>query len=297
MSQVTAGRRAQPTCNSQKTHAATAAKHGEPMDDTGSRMEWSLDRRGGPGRRSSDARDTLAVRGLLHDLGHEMTTLSYLMEAIRGDPTLSVETGIRTELAALEVSRLLDMVRHAPPGSEAPDPVDLRAMASEVARLARAAYGTQVVVPQGAAVTIPVSPGLLWRVLTNVVGNATRAAGREGRVEVAIRQVWQQAHTTIDVLDDGPGFGGGAQGTASLGLRVVTSLLESCGGRLEVRSPRAGGTRVRIVLPSEPVSAAAPEDARVGTWEDEAADRLPSAGPPAGHADGWTGERADGGAR
>ena len=36
----------------------------------------------------------------------------------------------------LEVSRLLEIVRHALSGTEATDPVDVRAMASEVARLA-----------------------------------------------------------------------------------------------------------------------------------------------------------------
>jgi signal transduction histidine kinase len=224
------------------------------MDDTGVPMEWSLDRREGRGRRSYDGHDALAVRGLLHDLGHEMTTLSYLIEAIRGEPALPDEAGIRAELASLEVSRLLEMVRHALTGSETPDAVDVRAMGSEVARLATAAYGTRVVVPQGPAVRIRVSPNLLWRILANVVGNATRAAGRGGRVDVVIRQASQ---TIIDVIDDGPGFGAGPQGTSSLGLKVVASLLESCGGSMETRSPAAGPTRVRIVLPGQAATGAA----------------------------------------
>ena len=41
----------------------------------------------------------------------------------------------------------------------------------------------------------------------------------------------------------------GPPGAASLGLGVVTSLLESCGGALEVRAPGSGGAHVRIVVP------------------------------------------------
>jgi hypothetical protein len=51
-------------------------------------MGSPLERRGSGGRRLSDSRDARALRGLLHDLGHEITTLSYLVEAVRTDKTL-----------------------------------------------------------------------------------------------------------------------------------------------------------------------------------------------------------------
>jgi len=44
---------------------------------------------------------------------------------------------------------------------------------------------------------------------------------------------------------------------ASLGLGVVTSLLESCGGSLEVEAPADGGALVRLVIPAGPAPAAA----------------------------------------
>src|SRR5260370_10241114 len=85
-------------------------------------MEWSLDRRAGQGRRGSDGRDVLAMRGLLHDLGHELTTLSYLAQAVRGDPALPSGSRARMELVSLEVSRLTDIVTHALTGGCAPHP-------------------------------------------------------------------------------------------------------------------------------------------------------------------------------
>ena len=55
-------------------------------------MEPARDRRTGPGRRLTDralnAYDPLAVRGLLHDVGHQAATLSYLVEAVRGEAEL-----------------------------------------------------------------------------------------------------------------------------------------------------------------------------------------------------------------
>ena len=73
-------------------------------------VEPSFDRRRGRGRRQTDEQDTLAVRGLLHDLGHQMTTLSYLVEAVRGDLDMPGDADMRLELLSLEMSRLLDVI-------------------------------------------------------------------------------------------------------------------------------------------------------------------------------------------
>jgi len=214
-------------------------------------MESLLDRQ----RPVSDDVGALAVRGLLHDLAHEMVTLSYLVEAARGDPALPTTSGARLELVALELSRVLDIIAHGmsdEQASGAADAVDVRALADQVTQLARVAHEASVAVLPGPTVKIPVSPAVLWRVLYNVVDNAARAAGPDGRVEVAIRQ---DRKTVIEVTDDGPGFGNGPAGLASLGLRVAESLLKSCGGTLEVSAPSTGaGTRVRILLPARPVA-------------------------------------------
>jgi len=215
-----------------------------------------LDRRRGRGRRRSDVEEPLAVRGLLHDLGHQMTTLSYLVEAVRGDVELPGDAGSRLELLSLEMSRLLDIIaQEIPGGGGVPDvaEVGLRSLAGQVTQLARIAHETSVILEPGPEVSVEASPALLWRVLTNVVDNAARAAGPDGRVGVTVSARADRA--MLDVIDDGPGFGHGPPGVASLGLGVVTTLLESCGGALEIRAPAAGGAHVRIVVPVRPVLA------------------------------------------
>ncbi len=213
-------------------------------------MGSPLERRRSGGRRVSDNRDVRTLRGLLHDLGHEVTTLSYLVEAVRGDTALPADSGYRLELLSLEMSRMHDLIRHGLNGDLAGEagPVDVRDLAAQLTDLAQVAYEADVTLVPGPAAVVAISPVLLWRVLSNVVENAARAAGSTGKVTVAIRQA---GTTVIDVTDDGPGFGAGPPGSASLGMEVVTSLLESCGGALAVQEPPQGGTTVLVALPGE----------------------------------------------
>jgi signal transduction histidine kinase len=67
-------------------------------------------------------------------------------------------------------------------------------------------------------------------------------------VKLTIRQ---DGRTVIEVADNGPGFGAGPPGTASLGLDIVTSLLEASGGSLEVTSAAGVGATVRVLLPGQ----------------------------------------------
>jgi signal transduction histidine kinase len=174
---------------------------------------------------------------------------------------LPEDAGFRLELLSLEMTRLLDVIAHEIPGREdaaAVGELSLRSLAGQVTQLARVAHEADVTLRPGPEVQVMASPVLLWRVLTNVVDNAARAAGPAGRVEITVGQLAQPPpRALLEVLDNGPGFGHGPPGAASLGLGVVTSLLESCGGSLEVEAPADGGALVRLVIPAGPAPAAA----------------------------------------
>jgi signal transduction histidine kinase len=223
-------------------------------------MGSPLERRRTGGRRLSDGQDARALRGLLHDLGHEISTLSCLVEAVRKDASLRDDSGFRLELLSLEMSRLIDIIEHGLHGDAAgeTEPVRVRELVAQLTRLAEHAYPARVTLLPGADAAASISPLVLWRVLSNVVDNAARAAGSTGSVVLAVRQ---DNAAIIEVTDDGPGFGGGPPGTASLGLQVITSLLESCGGSVAVQAPAGGGTTVRVMVPGE---VTAPAGARTG---------------------------------
>jgi len=212
-------------------------------------MERSFDRRHGHGRRQSDGHDALAMRGLLHDIGHEISAMSLLVDAVREDRGLPARARAQLQLLGQELARLRDVISHEMAGGSPASAVSLRPLATQLTQLADAASAASVKLLPGPDVTAETSPELVWRVLSNVIGNAARAAGAEGLVTVEIAQ---DTMATIDVTDDGPGFGNGPKGRTSLGLRVVTSLLASCGGTLEIYPARPAGTRVRIALPRPP---------------------------------------------
>lgn len=174
-----------------------------------------------------------------------MTTLSYLVEAVRADVDLPEDARFRLELLSLEMTRLLDVIAHEIPGREdaaAVGEVNLRSLAGQVTQLARIAHEAAVMLRPGPEVQVMASPVLLWRVLTNLVdNNAVRAAGPAGRVELTVGMLAEPPpRALLQVQDNGPGFGHGPPGAASLGLGVVTRLLESCRGSMEVEAPADG---------------------------------------------------------
>jgi signal transduction histidine kinase len=202
-----------------------------------------------------DGASEYGLRGLLHDLGHQLMTLSLLADSLQADGELPAAARRRSQLMAQETVRALDMIsetgsagchQHQP----ATDLVDLRELAGQVAQLTDLAYETTVRLAPGQAAFLRVEPMLVWRVLCNIVDNAVRAAGPGGEVRISISR---GNGTIVEVTDDGAGFGcgpSGPSGPAGLGLTVVRQLLASCGGQLDISAGPGGGTSVRATFGS-----------------------------------------------
>ena len=92
-----------------------------------------------------------------------MTTLSYLVEAVRGDAELPGDAGFRLELLSLEMSRLLDVIAQEVPGREetaaSVTEVSLRSLAGQVSQLARVAHESAVQLRPGPDVRVHGQPG------------------------------------------------------------------------------------------------------------------------------------------
>ncbi len=144
-----------------------------------------------------------------------------------------------------DVSQALSRPRR----SRRADPVRLDVVVAEVVAAMQLATLTQVNLV-GVETWARTDRLAYWRALRNVIGNAVRAAGRHGVVNVRVCAEDGWAVTQID--DDGPGFGAGPPGLGSLGLGIVQDFAANWGGQLEIRRGVLGGCCVRLHLPTAP---------------------------------------------
>lgn len=120
----------------------------------------------------------------------------------------------------------------------------------------------RVIVDVGDAVALA-DPGLLERVLANVVDNALRYGGRRG---VRINAGTVAGRTLINVIDEGPGVPRGAadqlfepfqrlgdrntSGGVGLGLSVARGFIEAMSGTISASDTPGGGLTILIDLPA-----------------------------------------------
>jgi signal transduction histidine kinase len=194
----------------------------------------------------------LQGRRIRHDIRHELGTIIMLASAVSVADDIGPASRKRVE-ALLGETRWLDhLLRRLDdcddrPGQDLPGPERVRVdeLVGEIVAGVRLASIHRVGYSP-APVWAHIDPLALWRAVRNVLDNACRVAAEHVEVSVACEDGW----AVVQVDDDGPGFGGGAGGLASLGLGIVHDLVSGYGGGLEIRRCELGGARVRVALPS-----------------------------------------------
>jgi signal transduction histidine kinase len=106
----------------------------------------------------------------------------------------------------------------------------------------RAPLPVEVVGEAPADLPPPVATALYY-VIAEALTNVSKYAGAS-RATVAVRR--EDAHVAAEVTDDGVG---GADAASGSGLQGLSDRVAALDGRLEVQSPRGGGTRVRARIP------------------------------------------------
>ncbi|GLY77110.1 ATP-binding protein [Actinoallomurus iriomotensis] len=194
----------------------------------------------------------LRRRRIRHDIRHELGTIIMLASAVSVADDVGPASRDRVEALLGETRwldhllRRLDEDDDGPPADPPrPERVRVDELVGEIVAGVRLAAIRQVGYVASPA-WAHIDPLALWRAVRNILDNACRIAAERVDVSVVSEDGW----TVVQVDDDGPGFGGGAGGLASLGLGIVHDLVTGYGGGLEVRRCELGGARVRILLPS-----------------------------------------------
>jgi signal transduction histidine kinase len=196
-------------------------------------------------RRTADRR--LARRGAAHDARLALATVRALLAGqLERDPQPPADVAACLRDAAREVDRLTVLL--GPDVGRSDDAsCDLTAVARDVTRAHAAATGVPVTC-RGRTVDVAGGPTTVWRVLTNLVDNACRAAGPTGAVSVDVGLADHPGAAVVRIRDTGPGCAN--PWTAGIGLGVVGRLLDDLGGTLDAVHAPGGGTEVRVTLPA-----------------------------------------------
>jgi signal transduction histidine kinase len=215
---------------------------------------------------------------LTHDLKNAITGLSMLVTNMerqfhRAEFRVDAVSSLRqaTEKLGSLVARLSEPVKSlSGEYRRTPQPSDLipviRRVLAATAEPRAEFYDIQTELPE--TLIAPIDAERIERVLENLIVNAFEAmGGRGGRLTVAAGEE-SVALVYFSVEDTGPGmtedfmrtrlfraFATTKKRGIGLGLYTCREIVESHGGRLEVKSKLGSGTRFRVVLPSVPLMA------------------------------------------
>lgn len=193
------------------------------------------------------------VRQAAHDLRQPVATILTLASAALAETQLPEGTRRRLEQIMAEANWLSEIIHDMLAGTAATrsaEAVDIARLVRDVVNSEQLTYTQKIILHQpghGPRYVMAVSTRLR-RALTNVLANATHAAGPDGQVQLTERV--DGGTELIEITDDGPGFASAAvaEGTG-IGLRITRKMLAECGGGMEVQRLSSGRTLVRLLIP------------------------------------------------
>jgi signal transduction histidine kinase len=205
-----------------------------------------------------------------HDFGNAVASIRAGVAELARRPGPDETAEILADLseAADEAASTVEQLRvFGPARSEAPSRVQLRALVERAGSALRRALPKTISVQlelEGDPV-VRAAEGQLLRVITNLALNGRDAMRGRGTLTLRLRGGSGGAAATLDVVDTGEGMSDevkrhlfepffttkGDRGTG-LGLASVRDIVEGFGGRLDVESAPARGSRFTVHFPAVP---------------------------------------------
>jgi two-component system, OmpR family, sensor histidine kinase KdpD len=214
---------------------------------------------------------TALLAAVSHDLRTPLASIKASVSSLRQTDVAWTQEDEADLLATIEenadrldalIGNLLDMGR-LQAGSLAPflRPTAIDEVAPVALRGLDGADRVRIVVPDGLPL-VKADPGLLERVLANLLSNALRHAPPDGPPALVAREAAVAGRVAIEVIDHGPGVPAGLKEQifepftrlderspgVGLGLSVARGFTEAMGGTLEAVDTPHGGLTMRLTL-------------------------------------------------
>jgi two-component system sensor histidine kinase PilS (NtrC family) len=212
--------------------------------------------------------------GLAHEIRNPLSSISGSVEMVRDGNALGAEDNRLLGIVISEVERLnslvTTMLQVGRPSQIKTEPLDLRAIASEVVTVARGeaaqSNGLQIdTIEPDEPIVVTADPDRIRQVVWNLVRNAVQASPHRGKVEVRTGRD-DASNAFLEVADEGSGIGtdqrerlfdmfySGRSHGVGLGLALVKQIVDQHRGRIEIIDREVVGTCFRVTLPGEPAS-------------------------------------------
>jgi signal transduction histidine kinase len=191
------------------------------------------------------------LRETCHDMRQPVAGVLALAAAALADPGLHGATRSYLEQIVKQAQSLADVIcqrlRTEEPAGARVRLTDLGRLADEAAAAERVTYeGKLDVAPHAEPILAYVCQMDVRCIISNLLSNATRAAGPAGAVTIEISRDSGLAQLVVE--DSGPGFGQIPGGTG-LGWSIMGRSLARCGGKISYGRGALGGVRASLWLP------------------------------------------------
>lgn len=201
--------------------------------------------------RGATCQEHQELREACHDMLQTVAAVQALADAALAERSLPGPARAHLEKIAVQAEILADTVRQqlrpAADDQKGRRLIDLRRLISDVADGERVTYqGVLEVTGQPVPVLINAERDDVRRVLSNLLSNATRAAGPAGKVVIGIKVKSGLAKIVID--NTWPTFAELREGTG-LGWSIITQRLSRIEGRLAYGHGSRGGIQATLSLP------------------------------------------------
>lgn len=198
----------------------------------------------------ADSHDVSDVQQFAHDILQSTTIIQAVVSATRA--SLDDRERVEANLTLLEdeARSVAALCQRGLDGAGMATRVDIAGVAGEAVVRMQGGYDGRIDFEKDAGPDLSVTGDALdWqRSLINLIENACRAAGVNGKVCVRCYSTPDSVRVSVD--DSGPGFGAAPAGRSSLGMVAVSRLVDGHSGHIELRRSPLGGAQVTLVVPN-----------------------------------------------